>query len=456
MTNDMYLSLAIELFEKGTWSKEVFIKRIILYAKEKNMNMADIDEIIDRLTKPKEYTIEEKRKFLSLVTILGDELKYGDAVSEMSDEMVEKFYEMEKESLEKDKVETLHNMVKSSQNKENIAEEEVVEEQKEDAVVETVLEVPEKENDVFVYPENEENFEFEVVGNQVFVFPGEIEEISKEVVSESATIIDNNTKFLGGKSINDIIHGNYTVNDILGNTNEEREERFKFLVENVKVEDLRDVANSLVNKLDPSYCLNFTIEWEKIHNEELKDEEIRVENEIVTKKEEAKVDETVSPLMGSAAQELENDSVEELSVNEEGSIPRFVIPKLSFDSYGEDDLPRTEEEYKEQAENISKTEKDSNVRKVNISPERLAKLKKTKNKAINCFLKTGMVILAFNLLNPLVAIGTVGSYMYFAEEIRCGTFNPKNPVGKAIKYAVEKVMNIGIKKDKENERGKAK
>jgi len=69
MTNDMYLSLAIELFEKGTWSKEVFIKRIILYAKEKNMNMADIDEIIDRLTKPKEYTIEEKRKFLSLVTI---------------------------------------------------------------------------------------------------------------------------------------------------------------------------------------------------------------------------------------------------------------------------------------------------------------------------------------------------------------------------------------------------
>lgn len=392
--DDIYLSLAIELFEKGTWSKDVFIKKITLYAKDKNIDMAIIDEIIDRLTKQKEYTIEEKRKFLSHVTLSDNELKYGDAALEISDEMVEKFYKIEQN-------------------------EKVVEE---------------------IIPE----FSYE------------------DEVSEEINVIDNNTKIFGNKSISDIIHGNYTANDIFGNSDAEREERFKFLVENVKVEDLRDVANSLMNKLEPSYCLNFTLEWEKIHKEEINDIE-KTEEKITEKvvnedNHETKVEETTLQFVDAVDEEIRKNETSEQSEEEvlEVNGPKFFIPKLSFDSYGEDDLPTTEEEYKEQAENITKTEKDSTVRKVNISPERLAKLKKTKDRAINCFLKTGIVILAFELLNPIVAIGTVVSYMYFAEEIRCGTFNPKNPIGKAIKYTVEKVMNIGIKKDKGNERGMAK
>jgi len=428
MTEDMYLSLAIELFEKGTWSKEVFIKKITAYAKEKNIDMAIIDEIIDRLTKTKEYTIEEKRKFLSFVTISGDELKYGDVAFEMSDEMVEKFYEMEKESLDKDEIEALHNMEDTKASD--------VEIKKEEANENVIVDVNKEEL------EQKEELVEEIVP-----------EISyKEEVKEEIKIIDNHTKIFGNKSISDIIYGNYTANDILGNNDVEREERFKFLVENVKVEDLRDVANSLINKIEPSYCLNFTIEWEKLHKEELSN--IEKTKEKLIENEENKIDETTLNTMDEVVESLDNNNVSEHK--EEANAPKLVIPKLSFDAYGEDDLPTTEEEYKEQAENISKNEKDSSVRKVNISPERLAKLKKTKNKAINCFLKTGMVILAFHLLNPLVAVGTVAGYMYFAEEIRCGTFNPKNPVGKAVKYAVEKVMNIGLNKDKENERGKAK
>lgn len=441
MTEDMYLSLAIELFEKGTWSKEVFIKRITLYAKEKNMDMSVIDEIINRLTKPREYTIDEKRKFLSFVTIAGDELKYGDAALEMSDEMVEKFYEMEKESLDKDKFEALHNM-----NTTNVLVETtndvVVEEVKEDSVQEIIPEVFAQE----------------------------------EPAKEEVIVIDNNTKLFGNKSIRDIIIGNYTASDILGNNDTEKEARFNYLVQNVKFEDLREVANSLINKMEPSYCLNFTIEWEKLHKEELNnlEEVIEVKNnsdvvenkeEVLEVQEEPKVEEVVSDSVEPVIEmkeeikqpDVKEEIIEEvLTVQVDEEKPKLVIPKLSFDSYGEDDLPVTEEEYVAQAENITKTEKDSTVRKVNISPERLAKLKKTKDRAINCSLKTAMVILAFKLAGPFIGVGAVASYMYFAEEIRCGTFNPKNPIGKAIKYTVEKVMNIGIKKDKENERGMAK
>ena len=290
MTEDMYLSLAIELFEKGTWSKEVFIRRITLYAKEKNIDMAVIDEIIDRLTKSKEYTIEEKRRFLSLVTISGDELKYGNAALEMTDDMVERFYEMEKESLDKDKFEMLHNMEETNN---EVVEEEVRE------VIENVETDEEKENqikqvwnkkkEVFVL-DGEKDEEIEVIGNEAFVIPVEIEENNNEET------------FHWNKSIKDIIYGNYTAKDLLGSSDIEKEKIFNYLVENVKLEELRDVANSLINKMEPTYCLNFTIEWEKIHKEELNDleEPIEVVNnndvgekseEVIDIQEEPKVDE---------------------------------------------------------------------------------------------------------------------------------------------------------------------
>ena len=62
-----------------------------------------------------------------------------------------------------------------------------------------------------------------------------------------------------------------------------------------------------------------------------------------------------------------------------------------------------------------------------------------------------MLVAALKLLNPIAGIGLVGGYMYFASEIKCGNFNPTNPIGKAIKSTVEKIMYIGMGKDKKEE-----
>ena len=125
MTDDIYLSLAAELFEKGTWSKEVFIKRVMLYAKEKNISEDLINEYIARVTKTKEYTIEEKKRFLSVVTLDGKELKYGDVINSMSDEMIEKIYQSEEDVLGKDRIDKFfeieaskEKIIKEEENKE--------------------------------------------------------------------------------------------------------------------------------------------------------------------------------------------------------------------------------------------------------------------------------------------------------------------------------------------------
>lgn len=470
MTEDMYLNLAIELFKKGTWSKDVFIKKVTLYAKDKNMDIKEIEELISKVTNKIEYTIDDKRSILSNIKISGDELKYGDVVNLMSNDDIERFFELEKDSLNNFDVEnetTVEEIVPEfTQEVELIEEVKVIDYNTElfgNKSINDIINGDYEPFDLLGNSDSEKEERFNSLIQNVkeedlrsvasslaqkmkpaycFYFRYEWEKLHKnttelldtneekidskaeenletEIIEEVKTI-NNNTKLFGNKSINDVIYGNYEPSDLLGDSDSEKEERFNLLIQNVKSEDLRSVAKSLIKKMNPTYCLSFTLEWEKLHKEEANFVDSDEENQII---------------------------------EEESTI---VIPKISFEAYGEDDLPTNEEEYKEQAGKLSRTEKDSIVRKIEISPERLAKLKKTKNKAINCFLKTAMVILAFNFMNPILVGGTVLGYMYFAEEIKCGTFNPTNFVGKAIKYTVEKVMNIGIKKDKENERGKAK
>ena len=53
-------------------------------------------------------------------------------------------------------------------------------------------------------------------------------------------------------------------------------------------------------------------------------------------------------------------------------------------------------------------------------------------------------------LNSLLVIG---GYLYFANRIKNGRFNPENPIGKGVKATVEKIMNLGLpKKEKEREK----
>lgn len=311
LDSDMYLSLAVELYEKGTWSKEVLIKRITLYAAEKNMDMNAVNIFLERLTKEKEYTLDEKRNFLSVLRLDGKELKYGDVAKTMSDEMVEKFYDMEVSIMDSDKVESYHDLA---------------------------------------------NFKSNINASQE-------ENIIEDVVEEKTENKDNENK---------------------------------------------------QNKNDESQ----------------KSEEVHVINQVEN------TSETLSGSMVETETTLNDSKANKIKFN------------LGFD------MPDTEEEFEGHALNIMNPENESSVRKITISEERLEKLKKTKNKAINFFLKTAIVVVAVQLLHPLYSFGSIVGYNYFASEIRNGKFNPQNPVGKAIKKVVETIMNIGIpNEEKENEKG---
>ena len=101
-----------------------------------------------------------------------------------------------------------------------------------------------------------------------------------------------------------------------------------------------------------------------------------------------------------------------------------------------------EEDYENVVKNINDA-KDSNVRKVEASEERIKKLKKSKSKATSIALKSLIIVCGFAMLGPEAGILGIGSYNVFAILIRQGKFNPKTKIGKSIKDAVIKIMSLG-------------
>lgn len=101
-----------------------------------------------------------------------------------------------------------------------------------------------------------------------------------------------------------------------------------------------------------------------------------------------------------------------------------------------------EEDYENAVKNINDA-KDSNVRKVEASEERIKKLKKSKSKAKSIALKSLIIVCGFAMLGPEAGILGIGSYNVFAILIRQGKFNPKTKIGKSIKDAVIKIMSWG-------------
>ena len=101
-----------------------------------------------------------------------------------------------------------------------------------------------------------------------------------------------------------------------------------------------------------------------------------------------------------------------------------------------------EEDYENVVKNINDA-KDSNVRKVEASEERIKKLKKSKSKATSIALKSLIIVCGFAILGPEAGILGIGSYNVFAILIRQGKFNPKTKIGKSIKDAVIKIMSLG-------------
>ena len=382
--DDIYLNLAVELYENGTWNKEMFEKKVLLYAKDKGIEDKDIREFINRIFKPKEMTIDEKKEFLSKVTLDGVQLKYGNVIEAMSDETIEKFYELE-----------------MSRTKVN--------------------EVPKKEEKKLV---NLKEMQEEVV--------------EPEYINEQDSILK--------VSVEDIKNGNYSVDDILGITEKDADELFEALVNVVKPDDFNKVVYSLRERLGKDYSSTFAIAWAKKHSNDMDKVNLEEKEEVSLVNEEKEEE-----IIASKEETLnEGPNMEEVEPNE------VVIPKIEFE---ESDMPETEEEFVNQAENITKKENDSNVTNVVASPERINKLKKNKGKIINYFLKTTIVVAAVTLLTFPSAATTIGGYLYFSNRIKNGNFNPgeKNLVGKAIKSVVEKVMYMGMNKEEiENEKGKSR
>lgn len=425
--DDIYLNLAIELFEKGTWTKDVFIKRVTLYANEKGMDMNSINDMIDRVTKPKDFSIDEKRDILSKITIVENELKYGEAARLMDDGDVVKFFEMEQSSLGIDKLtELLENNTKEKVEDNNIIEEVKPEEKTPSKIIINrkdirVVKSPSKKEDVMVDLNTPVSaFEDDA---KVDDDSNTFEEVKKEPVldlsSEIHTLgpIIEEPKVLNNLSVEDIVNNKYSLEDLLGKTSDDLDKYLDELAKNIEEKDVVRVSKAFEDRIGIAYAKKFNKRWNKVH---------------------------------------EVDSLEETPSKEEEIIKddsRFVIPPISLEGFDED-LPKSEEEFTKEAEKMNKPEKDSKVRVADVSKERLARLKVNKQRAINSFLKTSVLVLAYSFMNPYLAVGATLGYMYFADSIRSGDFKANNPVTKALKWSVEKVMYLG--KDKEEERGKTR
>ena len=140
------------------------------------------------------------------------------------------------------------------------------------------------------------------------------------------------------------------------------------------------------------------------------------------------------------------------------SCGKLLFPQNDIDSLDDDKNASKEDDKKEQQgikfsdleeedyENVVKNindAKDSNVRKVEASEERIKKLKKSKSKAKSIALKSLIIVCGFAMLGPEAGILGIGSYNVFAILIRQGKFNPKTKIGKSIKDAVIKIMSLG-------------
>jgi len=398
MNDDMYLSLVAELYENGTWTKEIVRKKLKLYAEENNIDNSIIEDLIQRITMEKEYSLEEKKAFLSVIRLMdGKELKYGDVVDSMSDDTIERMYQFEVSSLSSDKIEELHDLAgfKSSQEKMNESVDEVSAElKKEKYIAPANWYTPYEKTVPWYEPLNAE----EVKHNDEVV---EKETVMKPVI-ENATI---SAKPAAVELDIPIITP---------------------IVDNITTQKEQVDFEPGMPSIDPIV------------------ENVRIEEEPVT------LEKTVIPSISEMV--LEPNPEEGINVENEP----IIIGDI-FNSVDIPDMAQTEEEFKEVEKNINSPEKDSTVRKVDASEERINKLKKGKGKVINYFVKTAIIVAGIALVDPIsTGILTFG-YLHFAKKIENGEFIPKNKFQELVKNTIEKIMYVGMNKDVvEEERGKTR
>ena len=99
MEDDIFLSVAVDLFIKKIWDEETFRRQVLTHAKENGMSESDVNEFLGRVLPKKELSIEEKRNLIKNARFENGSLKYPNAVDSMPDETVEKIFAVEKNNL---------------------------------------------------------------------------------------------------------------------------------------------------------------------------------------------------------------------------------------------------------------------------------------------------------------------------------------------------------------------
>ena len=241
------------------------------------------------------------------------------------------------------------------------------------------------------------------------------------------------------------------VNPILNRLEVSKEEKKETPKNEAKVE----VVNPILDRLEVSK------EKEETPRNEAKVEVVNpILNRLEVSKEKEETPKLVIPKieLPKAEEKKENPVLERLEVrtnNKEVKEPIKVEgSEIKTNPILDRLAPETNEEFENIHKNTTNPEKDSSVRKVEASPERIEKLKKKKSKVINYFIKGAIIVTTVLLLHPIESIPLIGGYLYLSGKIQDGTFNPKTKAGKAAKNIVESIMNIGMKK--EEERGKTK
>lgn len=250
-----------------------------------------------------------------------------------------------------------------------------------------------------------------------------IEDFLNRVIKPKEFTIEDKKVFLSKLKFNDGLlkygDGVYKLSD------EEIEDWYSKETKGKSRKEIEDVINNknVVNKEKP--------ETKTVPKEEAKEEKKEPVVEPVSEVPQAEMSTEETP--------VENDTKE----------------RVVSGSWFEEDKsePTTEKEFEDIKDNVTSPESDSNVHFEEEDPERIERLKKTKGKAKGYFLK-GAIFVTIGILMYPTSIGLIGGYLYLANKIKKGEFNPKGKFGQGIKSVVEMVMSIG--KPKEEERGKSK
>lgn len=476
MNEDLYLSTAINLYESKVWDDKVFKENVLKHAKEKNLDINAINELINRVLPKKDFTISEKRQFLTNLTFNEGGLKYPNAVEHMADTTVEKLFEIEKASKSYDEILNIIKVKNNKVDKKVYAEElslyELLTKLRSlnpntdlnlDNINGTILSSKNMEElrlpEGFYYNKNNEitNENNTKSGNYIsakitLVHKVEKNEILDKIVNKKEAVHNKETKEVkedNKKEINLILFANELLKlNPDANINLDRENNT--IVSSIGLNDLKLPEGYYHNEtgiVDKDNYIYIPVQIIPLVKKEVSKEEKKQEAENKTNSNKDNI--IILPNIGDTNMFFEiKDNIEEKS--------SVIIPdKTKMD--GQKDEPTTEEEYKEIHKAVLDAEKDSNVREVKADSERINKLKSKKGKVINYFIKGAIVVTAVALLSPINAAILIGGYKVFANKIKNGTFNPTGHFGQAVASVVKKVMYVGLSEEQiEEERGKTK